>query len=231
MSTTPIIAFENVTKEYRLDEEHSIFPVKGLSLEIHPGELIVIIGRSGTGKTTMLNLAAGLVHPTEGRVFIQGKDLSGLSDKQVSRLRSHQLGFVFQFPSLLPPLTVLDNIMFPTTFLEDGKLNARERAIAILERLGLADKANVLPKQLSAGEQKRVVIARSLINNPALILADEPTSDLDAKTETEVMSIMRSINEEGVTFLIVTHSLDLMEFASRAFEMDHGVLNQVYSDR
>lgn len=231
MSQPTILAFENVTKEYHLDEENVIAPVHDLSFEIHPGELIVIIGRSGTGKTTMLNLAAGLVRPTAGRVLINGRDLSGLSDKEVSTLRSHQLGFVFQFPSLLPPLTVLDNIMFPTTFVGDGRRNARERAMGILDRLGLSDKADVFPKQLSAGEQKRVVIARSLINEPSLILADEPTSDLDAKTETEVMSILRGINADGVTFLIVTHSLDLVEFATRAFEMEHGILNQVYSDR
>jgi len=230
MSTTSILTFENVTKEYHLDEENVIAPVRDLSFDIHSGELIVIIGRSGTGKTTMLNLAAGLVRPTAGRVLINGRDLSGLSDKEVSALRSHQLGFVFQFPSLLPPLTVIDNIMFPTTFVGDGH-NARDRALQILENLGLSDKADVFPKQLSAGEQKRVVIARSLINEPALILADEPTSDLDSKTETEVMTILRDINATGVTFLIVTHNLELVEFASRAFEMEHGVLKQIQSDR
>lgn len=228
-----MLTFTGVTKEFRLDEENTIAPVRDLTLKIEPGELIVITGRSGTGKTTLLNLAAGLIHPTAGRVVIDGKDLSGMTDRQVSSLRSQKIGFVFQFPSLLPPLTIRDNVVLPSIFGNghgekgDGAAGIQKRAEDILDTLGLAGKLDVYPRQLSAGEQKRVVIARSLINQPQMILADEPTSDLDNRTEKEVMAILRDINAGGVTFLIVTHNLDLVAFASRAFEMENGRLSQV----
>ncbi len=229
-----MLKFTNVTREFRLDEENTIAPVNDLTLNIESGEFIVIIGRSGTGKTTLLNLAAGLIRPTSGSVVIDDEDISGMTDRQVSSLRSRKIGFVFQFPSLLPPLTILDNVTLPSIFGEstknrnkNGTAEIRERAEDILKTLGLASKLDVYPRQLSAGEQKRVVIARSLINKPQLILADEPTSDLDSRTEKEVMTIIRDINAGGVTFLIVTHNLDLVEFADRAFEMENGKLNEI----
>jgi ABC-type lipoprotein export system ATPase subunit len=197
--------------------------VSGVNLEIERGEVIVIIGRSGTGKTTLLNLAAGLVRPTSGRVMMDNKDLAQMTDKQVSSLRGEKIGFVFQFPSLLPSLTIKDNVSLPAIFKNgNGREDANKRAEGLLEAMGLASKLDVHPKQLSAGEQKRVVIARSLINDPQLVLADEPTSDLDTRTEKEVMGFLRDVNSRGVTFLIVTHSLDLIAFATRAFEMERG---------
>ena len=225
-----MLSFSNVTKEYRLDENNTISPVRNVSLEIEDGEFIVIAGRSGTGKTTLLNLAAGMVRPTSGQVMIDHLDLGEMTDRQLSSLRSQKMGFVFQFPSLLPPLTVKDNVSLPSIF-TDGNASkaADERAVRLLDTLGLASKADVYPRQLSAGEQKRVVIARSLINQPRLILADEPTSDLDNQTEKEVMGILRDINSSGVTFIIVTHSLELIAFATRAFEMDNGNLNRIAS--
>jgi len=223
-----MLRLNNVTKEFRLDEVNSITPVRDVSLSIEPGEFIVIIGRSGTGKTTLLNLAAGLVRPTSGTVQIGDADLAGLSDREVSALRSERIGFVFQFPSLLPPLTIQDNVSLPAIFVnKNGAKAAAGRARELLETLGLGSKLDVFPRQLSAGEQKRVVIARSLINQPQLILADEPTSDLDTRTEEEVMGILRDINAKGVTFLVVTHSLELTEFATRVFEMEAGTLRQL----
>jgi ABC-type lipoprotein export system ATPase subunit len=227
-----MLSLSHVTKEFRLDEVNSIAPVRNLSLRIEAGEFIVIIGRSGTGKTTLLNLAAGLVRPTAGTVKIGDADLAQMSDRQVSALRSEKIGFVFQFPSLLPPLTVKDNVSLPATFVDKhGAAGAGARAKELLETLGLGSKLDVYPRQLSAGEQKRVVIARSLINRPQLIMADEPTSDLDTRTEEEVMGILRDINAKGVTFLIVTHSLELTAFATRVFEMEAGGLRQVVSAR
>jgi ABC-type lipoprotein export system ATPase subunit len=223
-----MLSFKKVTKEFRLDEKNTITPVSDVSMEIKPGDFIVITGRSGTGKTTFLNLAAGMVKPTHGEVTMDGSNLASMNDKQLSSMRSQKLGFVFQFPSLLPALTIVENVSLPGIFTNSNGGNHRyERAAELLGMLGLADKLNVYPKQLSAGEQKRVIIARSLINKPQLILADEPTSDLDNKTEKEVMSILRDINAGGVTFLIVTHSLDLITFATRAFDMSKGVLNQI----
>ena len=223
-----MLVFDNVTKEYRLDEKTAITPVRNVSLEVRWGELIVIVGRSGTGKTTLLNLAAGLVRPTAGRVTINNRVLADMTDRQISALRSQMIGFIFQFPSLLPSLTVKENVCLPAIFTRGReKRNAGERAESLLESMGLAEKLDVYPRQLSAGEQKRVVIARSLINGPQLVLADEPTSDLDDRTEKEVMGILREINAKGVTFLIVTHNLDLITFATRAFEMMDGQLVQI----
>jgi len=225
-----MLTFKNVTKSFRLDEENTITPVRNVSLEIEEGEFIVIIGRSGTGKTTLLNLAAGLVRPTSGQVTVKNSNLAEMTDKQISSLRSQKIGFVFQFPSLLPPLNVKDNVSLPAIFANgNGSRDHGKRAAQLLDTLGLASKMDVYPKQLSSGEQKRVVIARALINQPQLILADEPTSDLDNRTENEVMGILRDINSKGVTFLIVTHSLELLTFATRAFEMDNGNLNRITS--
>ena len=223
-----MLAFNDVTKEFRLDTENTITPVRNVSLQIEQGEFIVIIGRSGTGKTTLLNLAAGLVKPTLGQVTIDNKDLAEMTDKQISSLRSRKIGFVFQFPSLLPALTIRDNVSLPAIFKNgEGNKDADERAANLLDTLGLSGRKDVYPRYLSAGETKRVVIARSLINRPELILADEPTSDLDSRTENEVMAILRDINSRGVTFFIVTHNLELTAFATRAFEMENGSLKQL----
>ncbi len=223
-----MLSFKNVTKTFKLDEQTNISPIQGLSLEIDPGELIVIIGRSGTGKTTLLNLATGLLKPTSGHVAIDQRDLTEMNDRQISTLRSSTMGFVFQFPSLLPSLTVRDNVAVPAMFAtKNGAEAAKERAGKLLSEFGIGDKMDVFPRQLSAGQQKRAVIARALINQPKIVLADEPTSDLDVRTEKEVMSTIRDINSTGVAFLIMTHSLELISFAGRAFEMANGRLKQI----
>jgi len=223
-----MLSFNNVTKRFQLDEKTTITPVQDVDLEIKQGEFVIIVGRSGTGKTTLLNLGAGMVKPTAGRVLIDNVDISSMDQQQLSILRSQKLGFIFQFPSLIPALRVKDNITLPTIFNNGhGVDGVDKRAEKLLEMLGLASKMQVFPRQLSAGETKRVVLARSLINQPQLILADEPTSDLDNRTELEVMNILREINARGVTFLMVTHSMQLIPFATRAFEMENGKLNDV----
>ncbi len=223
-----MLAFDNVTKDFRLDETTTITPVRKVNLRIEAGEFVVVVGRSGTGKTTLLNLAAGLVKPTYGRVTIDGADLRTMSNRQLAALRSRRIGFVFQFPSLLPALTVRDNVCLPAMFLESSAGDGvTERAAALLKTFGLGGKLDVYPRQLSAGETKRVVLARSLVNQPQLVMADEPTSDLDEHTEKEVIDILREVNGRGVTFLIVTHNLGLIPFATRAFEMEHGELRPI----
>ncbi len=223
-----MLSFENVSKRFLLDEATSITPVREVTLEVANGEFVVIVGRSGTGKTTFLNLAAGLVRPTSGSVKIDGADLGTMDQERLSELRSRKLGFIFQFPSLIPALNVLDNVTLPSMFATPAaKEGVEGRAEKILSSLGLAEKAHAYPRHLSAGETKRVVVARSLINEPQIVLADEPTSDLDERTETEVMDILRDINERGVTFVMVTHSRQLTSFATRAFEMNGGSLTRL----
>jgi ABC-type lipoprotein export system ATPase subunit len=215
----------NVTRAYNLDEETVITPVSGVTLMVGAGEFIMVIGRSGSGKTTLLNLAAGLIRPTSGQVLIDERDLSRMNDKELSRLRSERLGFVFQFPSLLPSLTVLENVTLPASFGKKmNKYDAVKRAASLLDQVGLSEKEGAYPKQLSAGEQKRVVIARALINRPGLLLADEPTSDLDEATEQEIMALLKEINADGVTILMVTHSLQLLPAATQVFKMEKSSL-------
>jgi ABC-type lipoprotein export system ATPase subunit len=223
-----MLSLKNVTKNFQLDEHTTITPVKNATLDIGPGEFIVIIGRSGTGKTTLLNLAAGLVKPSSGKVMMDGVNLSDMTDQQLSAMRTNTLGFVFQFPSLLSSLTVLENITMPSLFVSNnGKQETARKAMEILKLMKISDKINVYPRQLSAGEQKRVVISRSLINDPKIVLADEPTSDLDVNTEKEVMGMLKEANSRGVSFLMVTHSLQLLPFATKAFEMNNGILTDI----
>jgi ABC-type lipoprotein export system ATPase subunit len=174
-----MIFLEDVTKEYSLGKGSSVTAVKGLSLVIDSGEFLVIVGRSGSGKTTLLNLSAGLTRPTSGTVMLDGTNLWNLSDKQQSYLRSQKVGFIFQFPSLLPTLTVHENVILPTVF--STKLNSAEiadRADQLLQNVGLGEKLASFPRQLSAGQQQRVVIARALMNQPEVLLADEPPATL-----------------------------------------------------
>jgi len=219
-----MIVLENVTKVYDLGKGSSVTAVRGVSLEIGAGEFAVIVGRSGSGKTTLLNLAAGLTRPTSGRITLDGVDLATLTDQQQSTMRSRTIGFVFQFPSLLPALTVHENVILPTTFTANGVgPDARERAEAMLCKVGLSDKLKAFPRQLSAGQQQRVVIARALINHPQLLLADEPTSNLDEKTELEIVGLFRDLHASlGLTVVLVTHTRQLIASGMRSIEMAEG---------
>ena len=220
-----MISLLNVTKEYCVDEETVIAPVRDVSLKIEAHEFVIIIGRSGSGKTTLLNLMAGLVRPTSGQVLVDNRDLRRLSDRELSLLRAQEIGFVFQFPSLLPSLNVMENVVMPTSFQRrDAHAESNDRAAELLQMVGLSAKAVSLPRQLSAGEQKRAVLARSLMTQPRILLADEPTSDLDEQTEHEIIALLRNINASGVTIVMVTHSLELLPYATRAFKMENGAL-------
>lgn len=219
-----MITLDQVTKIYPLGKGSSVTAVQGLNLEINQGEFVTIIGRSGSGKTTLLNLAAGLTQPTSGKVMIDGTSLWDLTDQQQSFLRSQRIGFVFQFPSLLPTLTVLENVVLPTVFgSKQDAPQAHGRATQLLQKVGLADKLTAYPRQLSAGQQQRVVIARALINQPLMLLADEPTSNLDEKTELEIMELFRDLHTSmGLTIMMVTHMRQLVSYGTRAVEMTNG---------
>ncbi|MEJ2210900.1 MAG: ABC transporter ATP-binding protein, partial [Anaerolineae bacterium] len=196
-----VILLRDVSKIYAVSKELIVPAVQGVDLEIERGEFAVITGRSGSGKTTMLHLIAGLTQPTSGEVYLDGIEVWRLPDAEQSLLRNRRIGFVFQFPSLMPSLTAVENVVLPTMFGDEtAKEGAEERAVQLLEDVGLSDKLRAYPRQLSGGQQQRVVIARSLINRPELILADEPTSDLDELTEQEIMSLFREVHaSKGVT--------------------------------
>lgn len=221
-----MIELKNVSKIYALEKALDVSAVQDVSLQVQRGEFLVITGRSGSGKTTLLNLIAGLTRPTSGQVRIDETEVWQLPDQQQARLRNEKIGFVFQFPSLMPSLTVLENVVLPTMFAAPNGRVAQApeaRARELLEAVGLADKLKALPRQLSAGQQQRVVIARALINDPELLLADEPTSNLDEQTEHEIMALFREIHQRmNLTVLLVTHTVELVPYGTRSLRMAEG---------
>ncbi len=221
-----MIALRDVTKTFKISKEVAVAAVRGVNLVVESGEFVIITGRSGSGKTTLLNLAAGLVKPTSGEVRLGDINLWSLTDREQSLLRNEKIGFVFQFPSLLPSLTVLENVALPTTFGKNHRgQDSYGRAAQLLEMVGLSDKLSVYPRQLSAGQQQRVVFARALMNQPEVLLADEPTSNLDEQTEREIMDLFRDIHARtGVTIVLVTHTSQLVTYGSRAIEMASGLI-------
>jgi ABC-type lipoprotein export system ATPase subunit len=220
-----MISLHGVTKTFAVPGGQTIAGLGGVDLEVERGEFLVITGRSGSGKTTLLNIVAGLAKPTKGTVVLDGDDLWGLSDARRSRLRNKMMGFVFQFPSLLPTLSVLKNVTLPLTFSSNGAAADHGRAVQLLEMVGLGDRLRSYPRQLSAGQQQRVVIARALVGKPELLLADEPSSDLDEQTEREIMELFSRIHTEtGITVVMVTHTSQLVAYGTRHVEMTAGQL-------
>jgi putative ABC transport system ATP-binding protein/lipoprotein-releasing system ATP-binding protein len=221
-----MISLKDVIKTYTSNKQLAVTAVNRLSLDVARGEFLVIVGRSGSGKTTLLNLVAGLTKPTSGEVLLDSVNLWQLGDKEQSLLRNQKIGFIFQFPSVLPSLTVLENVVLPTSFGPESKRkDAYTRASHLLETVGLTDKMNAYPRQLSAGQQQRVVIARALMNQPEILLADEATSNLDEETEKEIMSMFQNIHATiGVTILMVAHSTYLADYATRSVRMANGAL-------
>ena len=217
-----ILELKELTKEYRRGER--VFnAVNGVNLSVQRGDFISIIGRSGSGKSTLLNMSAGLLKPTGGAVLFDGQDISGLADKQISLLRNEKIGFVPQGQSLLANFTVLENVCVPW-FLFKREGEPEERAPALLEKTGIAHLAASYPKELSGGEMRRVAIARAFINVPELLIADEPTGDLDAETTTDIMQLLHDIAQGGTAVLIVTHELDTLSYGNKTYSMNSGNL-------
>ncbi len=216
----------NLEKRYDLGGE-TIKAVDNVSFTIDQGEFMAILGHSGSGKTTLLNLLGGLTRPSGGTVRIDGQDIWELSDNQLSALRNEKMNFIFQFASLIPTLNVIDNLLLPTVFGRKNSAELHGRALELLDTVGLADKAKAYPSQLSGGQQRRVAIARAFINQPMVVLADEPTGDLDEETEQEMIDLFRSMNKEhNTTFIIVTHSSHLAGQTDRQMRMTAGRLEQ-----
>src|SRR2546430_15952864 len=221
-----MIELRGLSKHYRLSGDVLVKAVDKVDLTVEEREFAMIIGRSGSGKTTLLSLIGGLTKPTAGSVHVDGVDLWSMSDSEQSRFRAEKIGFVFQIPSLLPTLTVLDNVKLPTMF-SRGVDKVGEKALALLEMVGLSEKAHAYPSQLSVGQQKRVALARALMNEPEIVLADEPTSDLDKSTELEIMKLMERVRAEGPrTLIMVTHNLELESYADQVRTMSDGVLGE-----
>ncbi len=215
-----MIELDNITKVYHMGKVE-VHALRGITLSIAGGEMIAIIGASGSGKSTLLNIIGCLDRPTSGRYIFDGVDVSQLNDNQLAEMRSKQFGFVFQDFNLLPRATALSNVELPLIY-SGGIRHRQERAAEALERVGLGERAEHKPTELSGGEKQRVAIARALINNPALILADEPTGELDTHSSAEIMSIFRQLHQEGITIILITHEADIAAQAQRTIRIQDG---------
>jgi putative ABC transport system ATP-binding protein len=214
-----MIELENITKVYRMGKVE-VNALRGITLSITDGEMVAIIGASGSGKSTLLNIIGCLDRPTSGRYLFDGADVSHLGDNQLAGMRNKKFGFVFQEYNLLSRTTALSNVELPLIY--GGGGNRRQRAIEALERVGLGARAKHKPTELSGGEQQRVAIARALVNNPSLILADEPTGNLDSNATAEIVSIFRQLNQEGITVVMVTHEVDIAAQTHRTIRLHDG---------
>lgn len=217
-----MIELKGVNKSYPRGRE-TIRAAAELSLTVAAGEFVVITGPSGSGKTTLLNLIGGMTRPDSGEIRVAQKNLWALSDRELSRFRASTIGFMFQCPSMLGNLSALENLRLPLYFA--GKPDDETAARSLLAEVGLADRADALSHELSAGQQRRVVLARALITHPQLLLCDEPTGDLDPQTETAIMAILSRAHQNGATVLLTTHHLAPCEFAARRLVIEDGRLN------
>ncbi len=217
----PLLKTSNLTKEYQLGGT-LIKAVAGISVDIFPGEFISLVGKSGSGKSTLMHMLGLLAKPTNGELYFESKLVNALTDKEMAHIRGEQIGFVFQSFNLLARTSALDNVLLPT-FYAKHKANIDD-AKKILERVGLSDRMQNTPGQLSGGQQQRVAIARALINDPQVILADEPTGNLDSKSGEDVMRILRELNAEGRTVILVTHDDELAAKANRTIRLSDGLI-------
>jgi len=229
ISSDVIVRADNVKKLYRTRGEE-VWALKGITLDIHRGEFLSIMGPSGSGKSTFFNQIGALDRPTEGRMFFEGANLFELSEKQQAWIRSHRIGYIFQTYNLVGVMTALQNVMLPVMFTGVGKAAARQRAAEVLELVGLGQRLDHHPFELSGGQQQRVAIARALANKPTVILADEPTGNLDTKTGGEVIDILKRLNKDhGVTIICSTHDHKMLAASDRVCWIRDGRLEKISS--
>lgn len=217
-----MVILDDIKKNYILPGR-VVEVLKGITLEIKKGEFLSIMGPSGSGKSTLLNLIGCLDRPTSGKYILEEIDINTMSENELSEIRNRKIGFVFQNFNLIPRLSALKNVELPLIYSRMLANERKKRSLLFLERVGLSHRANHLPNELSGGEQQRVAIARAIINNPSIILADEPTGNLDSKTGQEIMEIFKSIHNEGTTIIMVTHEMAIAEHAERIITIKDGL--------
>ncbi len=222
----PVISVRELTKTYQMGEV-AVQALRSVSLDVEGGEFVTVVGPSGSGKSTLMHILGCLDQPTSGHYFLEGRDVARLSDDEISGIRNRQIGFVFQGFNLLARTSALENVELPLLYSTDGTSNAtrRKRALEALAAVGLADRAQHHTNQLSGGQQQRVAIARALLNNPSILLADEPTGNLDSRTSVEVMEIFQSLKEaRGITIVLITHEPEVAAYGSRIVAFRDGVV-------
>ena len=224
-SHQPIIKLRDITRSFSMGDE-TLQVLKGLSLDIYPGEYVAIIGPSGSGKTTLMNILGCLDTPTTGEYFLDGVEVSQLTDNQLSQTRNEKIGFVFQTFNLLPRMTALDNVALPLVYAGYGRSERRKLAEVALRRVELGDRLDHRPNQLSGGQRQRVAIARAIVTQPAMVLADEPTGNLDSRVGSEIVKLFERLNSEGVTMIVITHERSLADKARRQVEIVDGLIQR-----
>jgi putative ABC transport system ATP-binding protein len=224
-SPTPVIRVENLHKYYELGEAR-VHALRGLDVEVGPGEFVAIMGASGSGKSTFMNLLGCLDRPSAGRYLLDGVDVAGHDRRALAAIRNQKIGFVFQGFNLLARTTALENVELPTLYTRFDRAEREARAMKALEMVGLVDRARHFPSQMSGGQQQRVAIARALVNRPSILLADEPTGNLDSRTSVEILEIFQDLNDHGLTIVLVTHEPDISRFAKRVLVFKDGTIRK-----
>ncbi|MGN7809810.1 ABC transporter ATP-binding protein [Flavobacterium sp. 22076] len=219
----PLIKITDIRRNFILGNE-TVYVLKGINLEINKGEYVALMGPSGSGKSTLMNLLGCLDTPTSGRYVLNGKDVSQMRDDELAGIRNTEIGFVFQTFNLLPRTTALDNVALPMIYAGYSKSDRNVRATEVLKQVNLADRMDHQPNQLSGGQRQRVAIARALVNKPSIILADEPTGNLDSKTSVEIMKLFGDIHAQGNTVILVTHEEDIAAYAHRVIRLRDGLI-------
>ena len=219
----PLIKITNIKRDFPLGDE-IIYVLKGIDLEINKGEYVALMGPSGSGKSTLMNILGCLDTPTSGTYILNGKHVSEMQDDELAGIRNKEIGFVFQTFNLMPRTTALDNVALPMVYAGHSKSERVERATEVLTQVGLQDRMDHKPNQLSGGQRQRVAVARALVNKPSIILADEPTGNLDSKTSVEIMNLFNEIHANGNTVILVTHEEDIAAYAHRIIRLRDGLI-------